>query len=79
MNWTGHPVIFKHFFGEKNSSTFSEQKKMKYTAIILALFAFLAVAFADVEYENEVAILTDDNFDEVIEENKVVFVMFYAP
>jgi thiol-disulfide isomerase/thioredoxin len=53
---------------------------MKTRFLILALSLLVATAIsADVEYEDGVAILTDDNFQQVLDDNEYVFVKFFAP
>lgn len=48
-------------------------------ALVLALCIFSAMGAAEVKEENDVAILTEKNWDEVIKSNQYVLVKFYAP
>jgi protein disulfide-isomerase-like protein len=53
---------------------------MKTKFVLLALSLLVATAIsAEVEYEEGVAILTDDNFQQVLDDNEYVFVKFFAP
>ena len=53
---------------------------MKKYIFLLSLIAFtLTEGRWGVEEENDVAVLTDDNFESFLSEHEFVFVMFYAP
>ena len=46
---------------------------------LLIIFTFLALAFQEFQEEDDVIILTKDNFDEAISNNQFILVEFYAP
>ena len=53
---------------------------MKTHFYYLALTLLIATAFSqDVQYEEGIAVLTEDNFQEVIDNNEFVLVKFFAP
>jgi protein disulfide-isomerase A1 len=51
---------------------------MKLIFVLAAAF-LVSLVVADVELEDNVLVLTSDNFDEVIKQNKYILVEFYAP
>jgi thioredoxin-like negative regulator of GroEL len=52
----------------------------EYVQIVAAIVLLFAVsAMAEYEEDDDVIILTEANFDEVIKNNKFVLVEFYAP
>ena len=54
---------------------------MKKICLVLALVAFLSISAvkAEAETEDDVLILTDDNFDEELAKHDFLLVEFYAP
>lgn len=53
---------------------------MRASVLVLSIFALLVSTYAaEFEREDEVIVLTDDNFDAVITENENVLIEFYAP
>lgn len=47
--------------------------------VILFLLAFTTFVRSEVSQDDNVYVLTDDNFEQFINENEFVFVKFYAP
>lgn len=52
---------------------------MKFSIALLVLCGLLSVQAADIATEENVLILTDDNFDDAVSKNKYILVEFYAP
>jgi len=52
---------------------------MKFMILLVAVFGLLTVHAADIETEENVLVLTDENFDGALKDNKYILVEFYAP
>jgi len=52
---------------------------MKLLSLLVAVFGLVAIHAADIEKEENVLVLTDENFDGAIKDNKFILVEFYAP
>ena len=52
---------------------------MKTNFVLCGLLALLATVALAVDYEEDVMVLTESNFDEIVNNQQIILVEFYAP